>query len=184
MSEEYFYHYTSISAAKLIILAGKIRPSLEVNGDAVHGNGVYLTTLEPGYGEETIKHNNWDGVARTKTDIEAFFEILIPSSKVVRANDTRDIQVYKGPLKLSDYKWSLKNWDGQLLATQFFMVSSEGKAKEHQGCCMGRYTLVKDFVTRQEEEICFVYKKDEGEWSRYLYNFVGDWFVGAIAGGD
>ena len=184
MSEEYFYHYTSISAAKLIILAGGIRPSLEANGDAVHGDGVYLTTLEPGYGEETIKHNNWDGVARTKTDIEAFFEILIPSSKVVRANDTRDIQIYKGPLQLSDYKWNLKNWDGQLLATQFFMVSSDGKAKEHHGDCMGRYSIVKHVVTRQEDEHCFVYKKDEGEVTRYLYNLEGDWIVGESAGGN
>ena len=186
MSAEYFYHYTSKRAAELIILEGKILPSLEANGDAIHGDGVYLTTLEPGYGEETIKNNNWDGVGKIMTDIEAFFEILIPSSKVVRANDTRDIQVHKGPLPLCDYKWSLKNWDGDLLATQYFMVSSEGRAKEHQGGCMGRYTIVRDVLTRQEDDSCFVYKKDEdqGEWCKYLYNYDGDWLIGDIAGGS
>ena len=180
--EEFFYHYTSKRAAKLIIYKGKILPSLEANGDAIHGEGVYLTTLEPVQGEQTIKINNWDGAAGTKTNIEVFFEIQIPSSKVVRANDTRDIQVYKGPLKLSDYKWSLKNWDGQLLATQFFMVSSEGRAKEHQNSCMGRYSIVGDMVTTQGNESYFVYKKDQGKEIKYLYKIDGGWRVGNIAG--
>ena len=45
---------------------------------------------------------------------------------------------------------------------------------------------MKDVVTRQEEEICFVYKKDEGEgeWCKYLYNYDGDWLVGGVAGGN
>merc|ERR1712025_267383 len=66
------------------------------------------------------------------------------------------------------------------------MVSSGGKAKEHQGGCMGRYTIVRDVLTRQEDESCFVYKKDEGagEWCKYLYNYDGDWIVGIIAGGS
>ena len=180
--EEFFYHYTSKRAAKLIIYKGKILPSLEANGDAIHGEGVYLTTLEPVQGEQTIKNNNWDGAAGTKTNIEVFFEIQIPSSKVVRANDTRDIQVYKGPLQLSDYRWNLKNWDGELLATQFFMVSSEGRAKVPQISCMGRYSIVRDIVTRQGDESYFVYKKEEGKKIWYLYKTDGCWRVGTIAG--
>ena len=182
MSEEYFYHYTSKDAAMLIIHEGKILPSLKANGDAAHGEGVYLTTLEPGQGEETIKNNNWDGVAATKTKFEVFFEILIPSSKVVRANDTRDIQVHDGPLLLSDYKWNLKNWEGKPLATQYFMVSSEGNAKVYQDHCLGRYTLVGNFVMRQGDEITCVYKQEKG--TRFLYNCDGDWAVSHIAGSD
>ena len=181
-TEEFFYHYTSKKAAKLIIFKGNILPSLEANGDAIYGEGVYLTTLEPGHGEETIKNNNWDGVAASKTNIEVYFEIQIPSNKVVRANNSRDIQVHKGPLHLSDYKWSLKNWDGMLLATQFFMVSSEGKAKKCHGRCMGKYTIVRDFVTRQGRESTFVYKKDEGELTSYLYYNNEGWLVGDVAG--
>ena len=45
MTEEYFYHYTTQKAAKDIFLSGKILPSLAANGDAAHGDGVYLTTL-------------------------------------------------------------------------------------------------------------------------------------------
>ena len=182
MAEEFIYHYTSKEAARSIIFQGKILPSLGDNGDAIHGDGVYLTTLEPGQGEESIKNNNWDGMAATKTNIEVFFEILIPSRKVVRANDTRNILVHEGPLRLSDYKWSLKNWDGQLLATQFFMVTTEGKAKEHQLSCMGRYTLVRDVLTRQDGECIHVYKKDEK--TMYLYNCDGDWCVGEIVGDE
>ena len=101
---------------------------------------------------------------------------------MVRANDTRDIQVYKGPLQLSDYRWNLKNWDGELLATQFFMVSSEGRAKGYQNSSMGRYSIVRDIVTWQGDESYFVCKKDEGKEIRYLYQTDGCWRVGTIAG--
>ena len=40
MTEEYFYHYTSETAAKDIIISGIIFPSLVANGDAAHGDGV------------------------------------------------------------------------------------------------------------------------------------------------
>ena len=116
--------------------------------------------------------------------MEAFFEILIPSSRVVRANDTRDIQIHKGPLQLKDYKGNLKNWDGQLLATRFFMVSSEGNAKEYQCCCMGRYILVRDIVMRKGDESRYVYKKDDGKRSRFMYSYDGYWIVGEVAGDD
>ena len=53
MTEEYFYHYTSEAAAKDIVLSGIISPSLAANGDAAHGDGVYLTTLDPRLGRET-----------------------------------------------------------------------------------------------------------------------------------
>merc|ERR1712142_622543 len=109
MSEEYFYHYTNKSGAENIILSGKIRPSLKSNGDAIHGDGVYLTTLDPNLGKDMVGKNNWDGVERSQDyKMECYFEILIPSSKVKRAKSKRDIQVYSGELVLAQYKWSLK----------------------------------------------------------------------------
>ena len=66
MTEEFFYHYTTIQAAKVILLSGEILPSLAARGDAAHGDGVYLTTLEPRLGRETVKNNNWDGLASSK----------------------------------------------------------------------------------------------------------------------
>ena len=55
----YFYHYTSITAAKEIIMKGEIRPSEAACGDAAFGDGVYLTTLKPDLGITTIMNNNW-----------------------------------------------------------------------------------------------------------------------------
>ena len=82
MSEEYLFHYTNKENAKRIFLAGRIKPSLQTNGDAVHGNGVYRTTLDPKLGKETVGKNNWDGVARNQDDkMECYFEILVPSNK-------------------------------------------------------------------------------------------------------
>ena len=70
MAEEFFFHYTSMEAATQIILDGKIRPSLAADGDAIHGDGVYLTTLEPKYGLPTIMNNNWDGAAVNRSKVE------------------------------------------------------------------------------------------------------------------
>ena len=143
MSEAYFYHYTTRDAAWNILREGKIVPSVAANGDAVHGDGVYLTTLDPRQGEAAIKNNNWDGAAAVVgKKIEVYFEILMPYDKVIMANDRRDIQVHKKPLNLSDYKWNLKNWDGDLLVAQNFMITSDGKARDKLGRCMGRYSLV------------------------------------------
>jgi len=179
MTEEFFYHYTSETAAKDIVLSGMISPSLAANGDAAHGDGVYLTTLDPRLGKETIKNNNWDGLAGSKDkQVDAYFEIFMPSDKVKRAKEKRDIQVHLGALTLADYKWSLKNWDGNLLATQHFMVSSQGEAARHQPLSMGRYTLAKNIVTCGDSP---VYKHVEQD--RYLYRSIaGRWCVGSIAG--
>ena len=179
MSEEYFYHYTNHASAIAIFLAGKIEQSLRSNGDAVHGDGVYLTTLDPKLGKEVVGKNNWDGVTRTPEDkMECYFEILMPSSKVRRAKEKRDIQIHTGELVLSQYKWSLKNWSGDLMATQHFMVRSEGEAAVKQSSTMGRYTLCTNILTHGDTP---VYKHDEREM--YLYsNEDGDWSVSNVAG--
>ena len=94
MSHEIFYHYTTKDRAKRIFISGRIKRSLAANGDAIHGDGVYLTTVDPHLGKQTVLNNNWDGIARASTDkMECYFEIRIPSNNVRRANDNRDIQV-------------------------------------------------------------------------------------------
>ena len=47
LSEEVFFHYTDKEAAIKTVLQGQILPSaLAENSNAVHGDSVYLTTLE------------------------------------------------------------------------------------------------------------------------------------------
>jgi len=186
MADEFllFYHYTSLKAAKRVLIAGKILPSTAANGDAAFGDGVYLTMLEPQYGEEKIMKNNWDGAAVSRDKVEAFFEIQMPGTKAVRAEDKRDILVHKGDLVLSDYKWNLKSWDGVLLATQHFRVSSSGRAREEQGGSMGRYTLYPQAVLSHAGlELVPVYKHDDRDLFLYL-NRGGNWSVGAVIGDD
>ena len=96
----------------------------------------------------------------------------MPSSKVERAKEKRDIQVHTGALVLSDYKWSLKSWDGELLATQYFKISSQGDGAIYRGHCMGRYTLVTHTVMHDGTP---VYKHDERD--TYLYRYNGNWIV-------
>ena len=93
--------------------------------------------------------------------------------------DKRDIQVHCGALQLADYKWSLKNWEGQLLATQHFMVSSQGKSGKLHPDKMGKYSLVRNIVM---PKYCPVYKHDDKEF--YLYKLEGYWCISDIAGDD
>ena len=182
MTEVYFYHYTTQAAARNIVRAGQILPSVAAAGDAAQGEGVYLTTLDPRQGETTIKNNNWDGAAAgAGKKIEVYFEILMPYNKVTMDNDKRVILVHKGPLKLIDYKWNMKNWDGDLLVTQYFMVTSDGKAKDSWGAFMGRYTLVRNTVMiHRKEERTPVYEKD---YEHFLYlSSSGRWCVSNTVG--
>ena len=83
-----------------------------------------------------------------------------------------------GELILSNYNWNLKSWDGKLLATQNYMVSSQGEAARQHSYAMGRYTLCQNFVTPGDMP---VYKHDGKRF--YIYrNEVGDWCVGDVAG--
>ena len=180
MSEEYFYHYTNLSSARRIFIEGKILPSQKTKGDAVHGDGVYLTTLDPKLGKEAVWKNNWDGVSRTVNEkMECYFEILLPSTAVRRAKERRDIQVFPGELPLSEYNWSLKKWSGELLATEHFMIRSEGEAAKKQPFCLGRYTLCRYIIMQDGTP---VYKHDKNQIFLYRNSEGKKWFVGPVAG--
>jgi len=179
MAEEFVYHYTSSVNAKCIFLSGEIKQSTRAGGDAVHGDGVYLTTLEPSLGRDTVTANNWGGAAGAqKGKIECYFEILLPSVNLRRAKKRRDIQIYSGNLVLSRYKWSLKTFDGELVATQHYTVSSQGQAAVINGTCMGQNTLCQNVVSQDETP---VYKHDDN--NRYIYRGKhGEWRVGRTIG--
>ena len=84
-------------------------------------------------------------------------------------------QIYTGgDLKLADYSWSLKSWEGDLLATQYYMITSRGQAATKQRPTMGRYTICQNIVTPGRTP---VYKHDRGNLYLYLNEF-GEWSVG------
>ena len=130
-------------------------------------------------------NNNWDGAAATTREkMEAYFEIQMPSTKAVRANDKRDILVHKGVLTLRDYKWNLKSFAGELLATQYYRISSSGRAREEHESCMGRYTLYpKAVLSHAGLERVPVYKQDDGDYYLFLGR-KGSWYVDEIIGDD
>ena len=81
-------------------------------------------------------------------------------------------------MHLADYTWSLKNWKGELIATQHFKIRSEGKAAKNHSNCMGRYTLVENMVMQDDTP---VYKHDGQD--HYLYRAkAGYWCVSFAAG--
>jgi len=177
MTDEFFFHYTSIKGGKEIVLENKLLPVLSEYGDGVH-----LTTLGPALGMDIVR-NNFSGVAgHIMQEFEAYFEIQISSSRVRRANDKRDIQVYPGSLQLSDYKWSLRRTeDSEMLATEYMMIScGSGGAREEHSSALGRYRLLRSHLTRGQERSP-VYEQEEGKHYLYLTPNPdlcdGDWIV-------
>ena len=130
MSHEDFYHHTTKYGATNIFLDGKIMPSQAGNGDAVHGNGVYLTTVDPNLGKRT-------GLVSLDFRTRSLRDILTFVSQVTMCEEPET----GVELDLADYNWSLKSWEGELLANQYIMASSQGKAARKYGSGVGRYII-------------------------------------------
>ena len=122
------YHYTTNDGATDIFLSDAIKLSLRASDDGVHGNGVYLTTVDPNLGEKAglVSH---DFRTRSLRDILTFVSQVTMWEKPETGLE----------LDLADYNWSLKSWEGELLATQYFMASSLEKAARKYGSGVGRY---------------------------------------------
>ncbi|VDI10717.1 Hypothetical predicted protein, partial [Mytilus galloprovincialis] len=70
-----YYHHTDKASLGKILESGKILKSEEKNGDAVGGDGTYLTKMGPSYSRTKIAKNNYDG--RTAR----FYEDKVDSGK-------------------------------------------------------------------------------------------------------
>ena len=105
MSEEVFYHYTDAESAQDIFLSGKICPSLFSQGNAVHGDGVYLTTLEPRLGREVIANNNWGGLitGQNINQIDKYMSInqLVAASATIKKEGRKTNYLTKTELLFS-----------------------------------------------------------------------------------
>jgi len=55
-----YYHYTNEAGAKGIAKSGVINKSTQVRGDAVFGDGAYVTKLTPDTPKSKIVENNYD----------------------------------------------------------------------------------------------------------------------------
>ena len=56
-----YYHYTNQKGATAIGISRKIKMSRRRHNDAMHGEGVYFTTLGPKNDKTMLARNNWDG---------------------------------------------------------------------------------------------------------------------------
>ena len=100
------YHYTDTTSAKKILGSGVLKPSLREKGDALHGDGVYFTSLPQTTGYKELHENNYDG-SRKRRGQEAF--VTVDRNKVpglVQVDDAagRDVLVARRsrPLDLSE----------------------------------------------------------------------------------
>ena len=124
------YHYTTNDGARDIFLSDTIKLFLGAIDDGVHGNGVYLTTVDPNLGKRT-------GLVSLDFRTRSLRDILTFVSQVTMCEEPET----GVELDLADYNWSLKSWEGELLATQYLMANSLGKAARKYGSGVGRYII-------------------------------------------
>lgn len=62
-AQKVFYHYTSEDNLKDIKSSMQLKPSLGSNGDAIYGDGVYMTDLQPSLGQKKLTSRIGDGIA-------------------------------------------------------------------------------------------------------------------------
>ena len=86
-----YYHHTDPNSAVKIMESQKIRQSKVKHGDAVKGDGAYLTKLGPSNSKHEVAKNNFDGYTNQwqgkmkegKTDV--VFEMKLPKKKGTRS---------------------------------------------------------------------------------------------------
>ena len=76
---EYLYHYTSKESAKSILKDARIMKSTNTNTDAILGEGVYFTDLDPSTDDTELLENNY---GRASPSLEKKVEVCfkIPAS--------------------------------------------------------------------------------------------------------
>ncbi|XP_033738243.1 uncharacterized protein LOC117325855 [Pecten maximus] len=124
-----YFHHTNVEHAEAILRDGVIRQSRGGGGDAVYGDGTYLTRLGPKRSAGEIARNNWDGLSGNHWEAmedagrtDATIAIEMPAheaSKVERLPERRDIHLYPGDLNLHN-----KNH-------RIYIRDQNGKAKEY-----------------------------------------------------
>ena len=106
-----YYHYTDKDSLKKIKRSKRIKKSVLSNKDALYGEGVYLTRLDPqNESKFEIAMNNYDGgwlQGLREGKIDCYIKIIIPDSQVKEAPSDRDIYVYpNADIRLDNYDWS------------------------------------------------------------------------------
>ena len=117
-----YYHHTDPNSAVKIMESQKIRQSKVKHGDAVKGDGAYLTKLGPSNSKHEVAKNNFDGYTNQwqgkmkegKTDV--VFEMKLPKKKVQDHSRElkRDVHLHHGTIhfsKVKDLKIHLKTGD-------------------------------------------------------------------------
>ena len=185
-----FYHYTDDEGAQRIIRTGRVLASLESDGDAAYGNGVYLTQLEPQtipfHPDQTSKidiaRNNWMNVspeALKKTENYFVFDIPESDVKDTKAKN-RNIFLFgdMNDLLLHKYPWWLKNYDSnKIIASYKYSVMSFGPAFNHCPHVMGDYVITEETVNGRP-----VYQHDDDKGPKLYLSMStkGCWFVGPV----
>ena len=118
------YHYTTEEGAKGILKDGAIKPSVRkgtgrTKDDALFGQGVYLTSLQPGIGKQIIALHNYDGnnknvqkmIKSGKVNFAIKFTLDSEDSNLVKVakDSNRDVWLYNGILKVDpDNEWVIE----------------------------------------------------------------------------
>lgn len=124
------YHYTSKENAEKIEKSGFIKQSLMKDGDAILGDGVYLTGIAPGDKSKfKIVENNWDDQNLTEKQyleivnqgkIECVIKVTVTTEQYKKSfksmqqkypKDPRNVHVHPGDLPLKNFQVEIKSFN-------------------------------------------------------------------------
>lgn len=92
------YHYTDKQGKNAILQSRYIKMSDDRAGDAILGDGVYLTSMSPfDHSRESIVMNNWLDPSKT-AKTEYVFEVKVSPSNLQK-NEAGDRDIYVFPLE-------------------------------------------------------------------------------------
>lgn len=105
-----YYHYTDLISASRILLSKKILPSQNMHGDAVMGEGAYLTKFDPSYSRSLAAKNNY-GYSLGESKLQdgstnVCFEMKLPKYRVRDGlvQLKRNIHLHREIINLSEVK--------------------------------------------------------------------------------
>lgn len=135
-SESTVYHHTSKAGAKAILKSGRIKQSDSGKGDAVFGNGTYVTRMGPQKSKDEIAKNNYDGATKYWEDhrdqgkADVALEIKLPRNKITSVKASgRDVCKGQGDIHVSSiHKVHIRDKDDQ---NKFTTLSNPESKKKY-----------------------------------------------------
>ncbi|XP_033738510.1 uncharacterized protein LOC117326034 [Pecten maximus] len=119
-----YYHYTTLEAARAIVLSGYIEQSIDLTTDARYGVGVYVTDMGLDHTRRTVANAIFGNAAHYMLDkgkLDAVIELYLPSNIVIRPDLMLNIYKVQERVSLNatNHRVYVRDTDGKFIEYKF-----------------------------------------------------------------